>query len=74
MEGEKEKLGIQDDYYVSGLSDSWMDFTSPETDGDERRESERGLGKGRSKLGGHVNCEFPVMHPGVLGGIWQLDI
>lgn len=65
MEGEKEKLGIQNDYYVSGLSNSWMDFTFPEMDGDERGGSERGFGKGRSKLGGHVNSEFPVMHPGV---------
>lgn len=51
-----------------------MDFTFPEMDGDERGESERGLRKGRSKLGGHVNSEFPVMHPGVQGGMWQLDI
>lgn len=74
MEGEKGKLGIQNDYYVSGLSNSWMDFTFPEMDGDERGKSERGLGKGRSKLGGRVHSEFPFMHPGVQGGMWQLDI
>lgn len=72
MKVEKEKLGLWSGCHTSGSSDSgWMVVSFTEMHRDGRGECKRGLRKGRSKLGGHVNSEMPAVGLGVQGGVWQ---